>query len=192
MATKQASKTSKTSTKTSKYDTVKDDRSESSATLVWSLMTAEADYQTRVAVQGPILAKRVADGEKQADIARELVAIAKANGNRLSQNTAAQRVSRYVRIGEKIIAAPAKADMAEVISKASASVRSGGKGKGKQTRRTVEERIAAWAEEGLALLRKAETQAQVEAMDTAATTLVEALAEAYALVAQADAVTDAA
>ena len=187
-----ATKNTKPSTKPSKYDAVKDDRSESSATLVWSLMTAEADYQTRVAVQGPILAKRVAAGEKQADIARELVAIAKGNGNRMSQNTAAQRVSRYFRIGEEIIAAPPKADMSEVISNASASVRSGGKGKGKQTRRTVEERIAAWAEEGLALLRKAETKANVEAMDTAATVLVEAIAEAYALLEKVEAETEAA
>lgn len=189
--TSKTNKTSKTSTKPSKYDTVKDTAGETSGSIVWSLMTAEADYQTRVAVQGPVLAKRVADGEKQADIARELVAIAKGNGNRMSQNTAAQRVSRYVRIGERILDAGPKDDISEVIAKASAAVRS--KGKGKVTRRSQAERVASWAEDGLKLLRAAKVTADVEAIDTVVTTMLEAIAEAYAATeAGADADTEAA
>lgn len=191
MASKKNADTTATA---SVFDSVKDNEKGTTASLVWAIMEGEATYAERVAHFGPIIAKRIEAGEKNADIARELVAIAKEKGHRLSQNAAAQKVRRYRMVGEAILSADKKADMGEVIETASAKARGAEKKgpKGPQTRRTLDERIAAWAEEGLALLRKAETVAHVEAMDTAATTLLEALGEAYALVEKAEAETDAA
>jgi hypothetical protein len=165
------SKTSKTTSKpkTDRYAKVEDTGAESSATLVWSLMTAEADYQTRVAVQGPILAKRVAAGEKQADIVRELQAIAKGAGRILSREAGAQRVSRYVRIGEALLTAKKDEKPEEVIAKASAKVRNVGGNPG--GRKTPEEKIAIVLDTLVKIIAKSD-RAALEKLDTAITTVV--------------------
>lgn len=169
--------TPKVSTKKAdRYAKVNDDRAESSATLVWSLMTAEADYQTRVAVQGPILAKRVAGGEKQADIVRELIAIAEGAGHRLSREAGAQRVSRYVRIGEALMSAKKDDDPQEVIRKASAKVRNSGP---KGSPKSPEEKVAVVLDTLVKVIAKAD-RAALEKVDTAITTVVlDAIARRY-------------
>jgi len=123
-------KATKASTKPDPYAKVVEVE-DTSAAIVYSLMTAETDYQGKVASLGPVIAKRLAGGETNAAIAREVVALAKAQGQTIKQNTAAQRVRRYGMIGEAILKADAKADVSEVIEKASAKARGNSSGKGK-------------------------------------------------------------
>lgn len=178
MATKtKTTKTNTTKTKADPYAKVTDNVKESSADLVWSLMTTEADYQTRVAAQGPILAKRVANGEKQADIGRELQAIAAAKGRRLSREAAAMRVSRYVRIGEAIVKGGKDAKVEDIITKASAKVRKGG---ANRSPKSTDEKVAIALDTLVKLLAKA-NRAELEKADNAVTTvLVDAIARRYA------------
>lgn len=161
------------------YANVKDDGAESSAEIVFGLMSSEADYETRVLTQGPILAKRIAAGEKNADIARGLVELAKGAGKSLSQNTAAQKVSRYARIGDAILKAQKdpKADLQNAIAKASAKVRNSGP---KASPKTPEEKVAILLDSLVKVIAKADRKA-LESLDTALTTVVlDAVAKRYA------------
>lgn len=155
-------------------DTVK----ESSAQIVFDLMTSEADYATRVTTQGVILAKRIAAGEKQADIARELVAIGEKHGKKMAANTAAQRVSRYARIGMAIVKAPKGTELTDTIAKASKAVR-GTKGP-KVAPKTNSEKFAVVLDTLVKLIAKAD-QASLETADTAiSSVIVDAIAARYA------------
>lgn len=168
-----------TKTKADPYANVKDDGAESSAQIVFGLMSSEADYETRVLTQGPILAKRIAAGEKNADIARGLVELAKGAGKSLSQNTAAQKVSRYARIGDAILKAQKdpKADLQNAIAKASAKVRNSGP---KASPKTPEEKVAILLDSLVKVIAKADRKA-LESLDTALTTVVlDAVAKRYA------------
>lgn len=177
MARTTKNSTTKNSTaKTDRYANVKDDGKETSAQIVFGLMSSEADYQTRVAVQGPILAKRVAAGEKQADIVRELQAIAEQNGRRLTREAGAQRVSRYVRIGDALLTAKKGEESAEVIAKASAKVRNS---KPRQSPKSPEEKIAVILDTLVKVIAKSD-RAALEKLDTALTDVVlDAVAKRY-------------
>ena len=155
-------------------DTVK----ESSAQIVFDLMTSESDYATRVTTQGVILAKRIAAGEKQADIARELVAIGEKHGKKMAANTAAQRVSRYARIGMAIVKAPKGTELTDTIAKASKAVR-GTKGP-KVAPKTNSEKVAILLDSLVKVLVQL-TQAELEQADTAMTTVItDVIANRYA------------
>lgn len=170
------------------YANVKDDGAESSAQIVFGLMSSEADYETRVLTQGPILAKRIAAGEKNADIARGLVAllvdagkvvVKTAADEKRAQNTAAQKVSRYARIGDAILKAQKdpKADLQNAIAKASAKVRNSGP---KASPKTPEEKVAILLDSLVKVIAKADRKA-LESLDTALTTVVlDAVAKRYA------------
>ena len=181
MATKTTTKKTTTTTKpakVSKWDAVTDDTTDSSAELVAGLMAAEGDYATRVAHDGPIIAKRIANGEKNADIARDVVALLAGQGKTVKQNTAAQKVSRYARIGEAIINAKKGDDLQEVIAKASAKVR--GKGGNPGGRKTHDEKVAIVLDTLVKLIAKGD-RAQTEKTDTALTTVIgDAIARRYA------------
>jgi len=138
-------KATKASTKPDPYAKVTE-VPESSGAIVYSLMTAETEYETKVATLGPVIAKRLAGGETNAAIAREVVALAKEQGQTIKQNTAAQRVRRYGMVGEAILKADAKADMSEVIAKASTKARGASKPKAEgkpKTPKSVRELIEA-------------------------------------------------
>jgi hypothetical protein len=157
---------------------VTDNYSGSSAELVWDLMGSEADYATRVQTQGTILAKRIANGEKNATIARELVAIAKAKGQVISQNTAAKKISRYQSIGLAILKAKPKneVDMSKVIASASAKAR----GAKTNPPKSNDEKASAMLDSIIKLIAKC-SQAELEKLDTAVTTvIVDAIASRYA------------
>ena len=156
---------------------VTDNYSGTSAELVWGLMDSEADYATRVQTQGTILAKRIANGEKNAAIARELVAIAKAKGQVISQNTAAKKVSRYQAIGLAILKAKPKneVDMSKVIAGASAKAR----GAKTNPPKSNDEKASAMLDSLLKLVAKC-SQTELERLDTAVTSvLVDAIAARY-------------
>ena len=182
MATKKATAPKATTAKADKFAGVKDAGKDTSAQIIWDLMSSEADYKSRVAQQGPILAKREALGEKQADMARELVAIAKTNGRALSRDASAKRVSRYVKVGLAIINAPKGAKLEEVIDKASAQVRNGGKRKaqpeGKSTKSNTD-KASAMLDSLLKLVAKMD-KTELEQFDTAVSSVVmDAIAGRY-------------
>ena len=180
MATvKKAAATKAPATKAPKdiFAKVSDNIGESSAFIVWDLMTSEADYATRVTTQGVILAKRIAAGEKQADIARQLVEIAEKHGKKIPQNTAAQKVSRYARIGMAIVKAPKGAELTDTIAKASKKVR-GTKGP-KVAPKSNDEKAAAMLDSIVKLIAKS-TQAELEKLDAGMTVIMDAMAARYA------------
>lgn len=134
MATKTTTKTSKTATKTeatvtplnkteAAFAAVTDKDTRSSGAIAWEIAKGETAYQERVALLGPILAKREHMGTKQADMAREMV---EASAGALKLATARVRVSRYVSVGKAIIlhAPKNEAELSDVIAKKSAEVRS--------------------------------------------------------------------
>jgi hypothetical protein len=159
------------------FGKVTDNYSGTSAELVWELMGSEADYATRVQTQGTILAKRIANGEKNATIARELVTIAKDKGQVISQNSAAKKISRYQSIGLSIIKAQPKTaeDMSRVIASASAKAR----GAKPSAAKTNDEKASAMLDSLLKLVAKC-SQTELERLDTAVTSvLVDAIAARY-------------
>jgi hypothetical protein len=176
--TKKAAAAPKTTASKDVFAKVADTAKESSAQIVFDLMTSEADYATRVTTQGVILAKRIASGEKQADIARELVAIGEKHGKKIAANTAAQRVSRYARIGMAIVKAPKGTELTDTIAKASKAVR-GTKGP-KVAPKTNSEKFAVVLDTLVKLIAKAD-QASLETADTAiSSVIVDAIASRYA------------
>jgi len=157
---------------------VADTSKESSAQIVFDLMSSEADYATRVTTQGVILAKRIAAGEKQADIVRELIDIGEAKGKKITRDAAAQRVSRYSRIGLAIAKAPKGEQLTDTIAKASKAVR-GTKGP-KVAPKTNDEKFAIVLDTLIKLIAKAD-QASLEKADTAiSSAVVDAIASRYA------------
>lgn len=113
--TKKATATRKTAAKKvtpKKVDTfakVKDIEG-TSAHLAYELWEAAGTFEIKARTLAPVLAKRVAAGEVQADIARGLVAEAKEQGRTISFSAANMQVSRYVRMGKEL-AKDSKADM---------------------------------------------------------------------------------
>lgn len=172
----------KATAKADKFASVKDTAKETSGQIIWELMTSESDYKSRVATQGQILAKREALGETQANMARELVAIAKANGRVLSRAASAKRVSRYVKIGLAVINAPKGADIEEVIEKASAQARNGGKRKAQPEGKSAKsntEKASAMLDSLLKLVAKMD-KSELEKFDTAVSSVVmDAIAGRY-------------
>jgi hypothetical protein len=162
---------------------VNDDTAATSAEIVTGLMDAEGDYATRVAHDGPILAKRIASGEKNADIARGVVEIMAGKGRKVSQNTAAQKVSRYARIGEAILKADKADDLQETIAKASAKVRGG---KPKASPKTDAEKVAIVMDTLVKIIAKVDFPV-LEKIDTAITTvLADAIAKRYEEIEEAE------
>ena len=156
---------------------VADTTKESSGAIVWGLMTSEADYATRVTTQGVILAKRIAAGEKQADIVRELIAIGEANGKKITRDSAAQRVSRYSRIGMAIAKAPKGEQLTDTIAKASKKVRGAS---APTPPKSTSEKFAVVLDTLVKLIAKAD-QASLETVDTAiSSVIVDAIANRYA------------
>jgi len=177
MATVKKAAAKKTAATKDIFAKVADTAKESSGAIVWGLMTSEADYATRVTTQGVILAKRIAAGEKQADIARQLVEIAEKNGKKIPQNTAAQKVSRYARIGMAIVKAPKGAELTDTIAKASKAVR-GTKGP-KIAPKSNDEKASAMLDSIVKLIAKS-TQAELEKLDNGLTVIADAVAARYA------------
>ena len=160
------------------FSSVSDNIGESSAVIVWDLMNSEADYATRVTHQGVILAKRIAAGEKQADIVRELIEIGKENGKTITRDAAAQRVSRYSRIGMAIVKSPKGEALTDTIAKASKAVR-GTKGP-KVAPKSNDEKAGVMLDSIIKLIAKC-TQAELEKLDTAiSSVVVDAIATRYA------------
>lgn len=179
MNTRNASKTSKTS---APAKTAKDDLKVTSSELVFTLMNDEATYEARVLTMAPVLASRVAGGESQADIARGLTALAKAQGRVLTLAAAKMRVSRYVAIGQKITSAPKDANLSDVVAKASAAVRGtkpkGAKPEGNKAK-TNDEKAAIVADTLGKIIAKAD-RAELEKIDGLVTAIADMVAARYA------------
>lgn len=162
--------------------TVKDDIKVTSSEIVFTLMNDEATYEARVLTMAPVLASRVAGGESQADIARGLTALAKAQGRVLTLAAAKMRVSRYVAIGQKITSAPKDANLSDVVAKASAAVRGTKKktdGGGKGGNKTNDQKAAIVADTLGKIIAKAD-RAELEKIDGLVTAIADMVAARYA------------
>lgn len=169
-------------TATAKAAPVKDDIKVASPEIVWTLMQDQATYEARVLTMAPVLASRVAGGETQAEIAKGLTAIAKAQGHVLSLAAAKMRVSRYVAMGNDIAKAPKGADMSALVAKSSAKVQGNGKKKGGNpdgnSKKTTDEKAAIVADTLVKIIAKA-TREDLEKIDGLVTILADAVAARY-------------
>lgn len=161
---------------------IKDTRKESTAELCWGLMVSESEYAGKSVEFGVIIAKRIAAGERNVDIAKELSAIATANGNRLSARTAAVRVTRYERVGLAVLKAGKKDDLSDVVAKANAANRGTGARKAQPEGKSAKsntEKASAMLDSLLKLVAKMD-KSELEQFDTAiSSVVVDAIAGRY-------------
>lgn len=159
---------------------IEDTFSESTAQLCWGLMVSESDYASKSVEFGVVIAKRIASGERNVDIAKELSAIATENGNRLTARTAAVRVTRYERVGLAVLKAGKKDDLSDVVAKANAANRGTGTRKAQPPApKSNSDKASAMLDSILKLIAKM-SQAELETFDTAITSVVsDAIAARY-------------